>query len=1235
MRRILLLIAGLLILLAVAVPTAAVYYLAFTEDGFRFIIDRVPHRVAGVQLDIIHPSGTLAHGIRVERLEIDHHLVHLRIEGIQGRVEMLPLLLQTIRTTNASIASVSIQTKRRTRPPSKIPPFFLPRWLVVSADHARIGSVVLTTVSGTRVEWTGIHATGIARHRRIRLFEAGAQMGNSRLTGTGELQAADPLAMDVQARMDWNPGDQPAWSIDATGKGDLKVLAVTGHTIAPFRADFTGQALDLIGHWHWVADATVHDLDVTTWGGSPILGLLSGQVSGQGDQDGFSARGPIDSSGLKVGRFDAVFAGDYSKHVLTASHMELTHHESGAHAEGAGTIEVVKNGPRLDLHGSWHDFRWPLIGRDVPFHSASGEYTLSGTWPYSVTANGMATVRDMPPMPARVAGNLAKDRFTFTSADADLYDGQASVSGVVTWSPLQTWSATGRFIDVNPGRIREDLPGKLTFNLAAQARGFDGNDYSVDVRDISGKLRGVGASGGGRITRSNATWRFDQVRLALGGTNLALDGSVNGNLDLRFAVNSHDLSLLAADSRGQLTGSGTIRGTLKQPSVVATAHGTGIRHAGIAVDEFDADVDYDPDPQHVSRVHGRLSNLVYLDHKLDAMTLKVDGKSTDYVVQVDAKALGLAAAARAHGPYISDTWLGELTSVTVTGTQSLHLELERPVDLHVSADAIHAEWMCMIGQPASMCADGEWNPKQWEATFTANEMPLSTFTAGLTPSVEYGGRINVLAHLTGDGSEPAQGNVRAELTDAELTHRLSSGRIEHTRIGSGSVKVNASHSTISAEIGLESGEVGTIAGRLDAQRGPDNWQDIPVRGEIHAHTEQLGLITLYIPDIDRAAGRLDADMKVAGTLGTPLINGSLKISSGEIDYYQVNLAMRQFAFDATLSDNGLDFTGFTRIGSGTADARGHMEWRNSLPYGKVHLEGANLRVVDIPEAQIDASPKLDFNITGRRIETTGEVKVPDAKIVPRDLSGAVRSSSDEVIVGQEQTDPSKRFEVVSSITLSLGDHVSVDTTGLTGRLTGNITVRSGYEPTTNATGELSIEQGKYTAYARKLDIQRGRLIFTGGPIDNPGIDIRAIKEFPDVTAGVNVRGTLLQPRLSFFSDPSLTQSQIVSLILAGGSLETAQTRQGNEILAQGGAILAQQLGSHVGIEDVSLESDLTNETSLVLGRYLSPRLYVSYGIALTEQLNVLKLRYSLGDRWTIKTEVGQARGADLVYTIQK
>jgi len=517
-------------------------------------------------------------------------------------------------------------------------------------------------------------------------------------------------------------------------------------------------------------------------------------------------------------------------------------------------------------------------------------------------------------------------------------------------------------------------------------------------------------------------------------------------------------------------------------------------------------------------------------------------------------------------------------------------------------------------------------------------MPLSTFTAGLTRSVEYSGQINFVARLAGVGQEPPQGSVRIDLMDAQLAHKVSSGRIDHSKIGSGFITVNANRSAIRGEVGLESGEVGTIRGALVAQRNADSWPAMPLQGEIHAHTDQLSLITLYVPDIDRAAGHLDADMKIAGTLGTPLIDGELRISDGEIDYYQVNLGLRQLAFGAKLTDNGVNFHGSTRVGSGIAHAEGRLEWRNSMPYGKVNVAGSSLRVVDVPEAQIDASPNLDFNINGRKIEVVGTVKVPYARIVPADLTGAVRSSSDEVLVGQEPADPANRFEVVSTITLSLADRVSIDTSGLTGKLTGNITVRSGYDKVTSATGELNVEQGKYTAYARKLDIQRGRLIFTGGPVGNPGIDIRAIKQFPDVTAGVNVRGTLLQPRLSFFSDPSLTQSQIVSLILAGGSLQSTQNRQagaGNELLAQGGAILAQQLGSHVGIEDVSLESDLTNATSLVLGRYLSPRLYVSYGIALTEQLNVLKLRYSLGDRWTIRTEVGTARGADLVYTIQK
>jgi len=61
--------------------------------------------------------------------------------------------------------------------------------------------------------------------------------------------------------------------------------------------------------------------------------------------------------------------------------------------------------------------------------------------------------------------------------------------------------------------------------------------------------------------------------------------------------------------------------------------------------------------------------------------------------------------------------------VDITGTESLRLKLEHPVGLLVSASQVRAEWMCMAGQPGSMCADGEWTPKQWNATLPRTRCP--------------------------------------------------------------------------------------------------------------------------------------------------------------------------------------------------------------------------------------------------------------------------------------------------------------------------------------------------------------------------------------------------------------------------------------------------------------------------------------------------------------------------------
>ena len=551
-------------------------------------------------------------------------------------------------------------------------------------------------------------------------------------------------------------------------------------------------------------------------------------------------------------------------------------------------------------------------------------------------------------------------------------------------------------------------------------------------------------------------------------------------------------------------------------------------------------------------------------------------------------------------------------------------------------------------QSRALLRQGEWNEGGWkEARIDAGNMPISTLTAGLTPKVEYQGTVNATASLRGSGGAPFVGEARVDLVDAAIEHRLASGRVDVINFGSGFFTLKAETDHMNGEIRLDAAQRGTIAARLRAERNSADMLDWPLRGQVQMATGELGFITLYVPDIDRASGHFDADLALAGTLRRPTASGTIKLAGAELDLYQLNLALRALEMEARIVSNNLEFScECANAGAGKLASSGKIEWREGLPYGDIRFNGENLRLVDVPEARIDASPDLDFGIAGRDIHVKGEVKLPLARMQPADLTNAVLPSADERIVGETQEVEEDPFHVTSEITMTLGDNVTIETYGLSGHLIGSITERTLPGQPTRATGELQVKNGQYTALARKLDIERGRLIFSGGLLVDPGVDIRAIKEFPDVKAGVNVRGSLRDPRLSFFSEPSIPQSQIVSLILAGGSLQPGQSADrpggaaaGTQAASQAAAISprssAPRSASPTSASNPTSTVESQIGTSVVLGKYLSPRLYLSYGISLTESINTVKMRYTLDDHWTVKTEAGKERAADLVFTIEK
>jgi len=309
---------------------------------------------------------------------------------------------------------------------------------------------------------------------------------------------------------------------------------------------------------------------------------------------------------------------------------------------------------------------------------------------------------------------------------------------------------------------------------------------------------------------------------------------------------------------------------------------------------------------------------------------------------------------------------------------------------------------------------------------------------------------------------------------------------------------------------------------------------------------------------------------------------------------------------------------------------------------QITIKGDRFEASRIPEARVEVTPDLRIKLQHHTIDIQGDVHIPYAKLQPRDITLAARTSDDAVIIGGKQP-AEEKWAIHTRIRLTLGERVHFFGYGFEGRLGGNLLLTEEPGQITKATGEINIPEGRYRAYGQRLDVEHGRLLYTGGPLTNPGLDLRAVRHVGNVTAGINVRGSLNQPQLELFSTPAMGQTDALAYLMLGGPIDKASGEEGammaKAALAlglSGGDSLARSLGDRFGLDEMRVESsDSGDQASLVVGRYLSPRLYVSYGVGLIESINTLALRYRISDKWQIKAESGEYQGADLLYTIER
>jgi translocation and assembly module TamB len=276
---------------------------------------------------------------------------------------------------------------------------------------------------------------------------------------------------------------------------------------------------------------------------------------------------------------------------------------------------------------------------------------------------------------------------------------------------------------------------------------------------------------------------------------------------------------------------------------------------------------------------------------------------------------------------------------------------------------------------------------------------------------------------------------------------------------------------------------------------------------------------------------------------------------------------------------------------------------------------------------------------------SGAIEIPYFLAAGRSVRNPVQLSPDVVVVDRESPSVGKDlpFSLNTNVKLILGEQVLVKMFGLDARLGGQLDLNGTGQQDFTGVGTINVEEGNFSTYGVKLKIEKGRAIFADGPLDNPALDILALKNVGETKAGVKIRGTAKSPEVKLYSEPDLPDTDILSLIVlgrpldqAGGETDPLMFAAGALLSAGDSAVLRNRLQSQLGLDTIAAESDGegNNDTILRLGKYLTPDLYLSYGYALFGQRSEVGLRYRIHEGWEAESNFGLESGADIFYRFE-
>lgn len=355
----------------------------------------------------------------------------------------------------------------------------------------------------------------------------------------------------------------------------------------------------------------------------------------------------------------------------------------------------------------------------------------------------------------------------------------------------------------------------------------------------------------------------------------------------------------------------------------------------------------------------------------------------------------------------------------------------------------------------------------------------------------------------------------------------------------------------------------------------------------------------------RMGGQVDLSVAHQGPLQGGTVTGTCVLARGEYENYVLGTVIREASMRWVSNGDSL----VMESGSATDGGKGRLTLK-----GRVQLNPAAgfpyEFALDLRKASLLRRPDAEAMVTGKvladgalsRLDVKGDLQLDNAVVDLRNLrmpAPAVLEPDSNVKTTVEDSPADESLSM--RLALSIPGTLYVRSRELDSAWAGNLVLEQ-ESGRMGLSGYLEPRRGTLLLLKRRFKLEEGRIDFDHRWPPEPQLRLTAAFSRADLSARVQLIGSVGNPELTLTSEPPLPKDEIMARILFGEDVSSLTPLQALSLASEasslgkvgGGAGWLGKVQSAVGIDRVEIRENGQDSTQseVAVGKYLGDRSYI-------------------------------------------